>query len=182
MAHWKLVSAAAAAIGLSHTALAEDFTLASTDIAEGEALTSAQVFNGFGCTGENISPALSWSNAPEGTQSFAVTAYDPDAPTGSGWWHWVVYDIPASVTALGAGAGTAEGLPEDASHGRNDYGVNAFGGACPPPGREHRYIFTVFALDTDTLGVPDDASSALIGFNLGARALAKDTITAKYSR
>lgn len=164
------------------SALADDFTLTSTDIAEGENLTQTQVFNGFGCNGGDTSPALAWTGAPEGTRSYALTVYDPDAPTGSGWWHWVVYNIPADVTAVDAGAGAADGLPEGAVHGRNDYGGYQFGGACPPPGEVHRYQFRIVALGVETLDIPDGASSALIGFMINANALDEDTITATYTR
>jgi Raf kinase inhibitor-like YbhB/YbcL family protein len=134
--------------GCAAAAQAGGFKLSSPTIKPHSTLSMDQVFNGFGCTGKNISPALKWSGAPKGTKSFAVTLYDPDAPTGSGWWHWVVYNIPADVTELPEGAGTAGGakLPKGAMQGRTDYGTHAFGGACPPPGdKPHRYIFTVSA-------------------------------------
>jgi len=144
---------------------------------------NAQVFQGFGCSGGNISPALRWSDVPAGTKSFAITAYDPDAPTGSGWWHWVSYDLPASVSSLQTGAGKAGAMPAGAKQGRNDFGSNDFGGACPPLGdAPHRYIFTVFALKVDKLDVPADASAALIGFMLNANKLATASITARYGR
>jgi len=168
-----------ATMSLSATAL----ELTSTDIAEGKLMGNTQVFQGFGCTGGNASPALSWSDVPAGTKSFAITAYDPDAPTGSGWWHWTSYDLPASVHSLPTGAGKAGGLPGGAKQGRNDYGSNDFGGACPPPGdAPHRYIFTVFALKVEKLGVPADASAALIGYMLNANKLATASITARYGR
>jgi len=157
--------------------------LSSTDIGNGTTLGNAQVFQGFGCTGGNLSPALSWRDAPAGTKSFAITAYDPDAPTGSGWWHWVSYDLPASTSSLSTGAGKAGAMPTGARQGRNDFGSNGFGGACPPAGDvPHRYIFTVFALKVDKLEVPADASAALIGFMLNANKLATASITAKYGR
>jgi len=111
------------------------FKLASPTIAPGSTLTDAQVANTFGCSGKNISPALTWSGAPAGTRSFAFTLYDPDAPTGSGWWHWVVYDIPATANGLLEGAGTADGarLPSGSKQGHTDFGTPGFGGACPPP-------------------------------------------------
>ena len=166
------------------SASAPRFRLTSTDIPANNRLTMKQVFNGFGCTGENVSPALSWSGAPAGTKSFAITVYDPDAPTGSGWWHWMLYDIPASVTSLPAGAGTTPSLlPAGAVQGMTDFGVKQWGGPCPPVGdKPHRYIFTVYALKVDKLDVPANATSALIGFHLNGNLLAKDTFTALYGR
>lgn len=148
------------------------------------------VFNGFGCTGENISPALKWENPPAGTKSFAVTVYDPDAPTGSGWWHWQVFNIPATQTALAQGIGwdsTAKadktGTAPHIRQGRNDYGAHAYGGPCPPAGAPpHRYIFTVHALKVPALDVPIDASAALIGFMVGANTIEKASFTAFYGR
>ena len=168
-----------AAVSLSVHAL----ELGSTDIANDQTLGSAQVYQGFGCSGGNVSPALSWSDVPAGTKSFAITAYDPDAPTGSGWWHWSAYDLPASLRSLPAGAGKVGALPGGARQGRNDYGSNDFGGACPPQGdKPHRYIFTVFALKVDRLEVPADASAALIGYMLNANKLATASITARFGR
>lgn len=161
---------------------AQEFALQSTDIQEGQQLTAAHVFQGFGCEGENRSPQLSWTNAPAGTKSFALTVYDPDAPTGSGWWHWNVVNIPASVSSLPAGAGSRENLPKGAVQLRNDYGVSGFGGACPPPGEVHRYQFTVYALGVEQLELPEHASNALAGFMTRANALASATITAVYNR
>jgi Raf kinase inhibitor-like YbhB/YbcL family protein len=157
--------------------------LSSTDIANEKTLGSAQVYQGFGCTGGNVSPALNWSDVPAGAKSFAITAYDPDAPTGSGWWHWTAYDLPAGLRSLPAGAGKAGALPSGAKQGRNDYGSNDFGGACPPQGdKPHRYIFTVFALKVDRLEVPADASAALIGYMLNANKLATASMTARFGR
>ena len=140
-------------------------------------------FNGFGCSGDNQSPALRWSGAPADARSFAVTCYDPDAPTGSGWWHWSVVNIPATVTELPRNAGAEGGanLPKGASHVRIDYGVAAWGGPCPPPGdKPHRYIFTVHALGTDKLELPPDATAALAGFMINANTLGKASFTALY--
>jgi hypothetical protein len=166
-------------------ATAQRFTLASADLPAGASIGNRFVFTGFGCSGENVSPALAWRNAPAGTRSFAVTVYDPDAPTGSGWWHWVVYDIPASVTALPAGAGstTPAGMPAGAAQGTTDFGTKGYGGPCPPPGdRPHRYVFTVHALKVGKLDVPENATAALIGFNLNANRLGSASFTARYGR
>ena len=151
-------------------------------MSEGGKLSDSFVFEGFGCEGGNISPHLSWSGAPEGTKSFAVTVYDPDAPTGSGWWHWTVLNLPADTTSLPRGASPAGDLPSETIELRNDYGATGFGGACPPPGEVHRYIFTIYALGVDSLPVDEDASNALAGFMTRANALARDSITAIYHR
>jgi hypothetical protein len=187
LAHAPLARSIAAACLMlaSLGAHAADFTLASPTIAPGTRLGSAQVFNGFGCTGQNISPALKWSGAPAGTKSYAVTVYDPDAPTGSGWWHWVVYNLPANVTELPEGAGAAgnANLPAGAAQGRTDFGTTAFGGACPPVGdAPHRYVFTVHALKVEKLELPADATAALIGYMLHANGLGKASFTALYGR
>jgi Raf kinase inhibitor-like YbhB/YbcL family protein len=176
-----LLCALSLSAGVSLRAHALD--LSSPDIGNGKTLSNAQVFQGFGCSGGNVSPALSWSDVPAGTNSFAITAYDPDAPTGSGWWHWTAYDLPASLRSLPTGAGKAGALPGGAKQGRNDYGSNDFGGACPPQGdTPHHYIFTVFALKVEKLEVPADASAALIGYMLNANKLATASITARFGR
>ncbi len=153
------------------------FTLTSDDIRDGDILPDAQVQ-----AKGNTSPQLAWSGAPEGTKSFAITCYDPDAPTGSGFWHWTVANIPADVTELPTGAGSGKGgLPAGAVQGRTDFGAPGFGGAAPPPGHgPHRYIFTVFAVDTDRLEVTADNSGAVFGFNLHFHTLAKASITGVY--
>ena len=159
------------------------FELSSPDVKQGHRMDRAQEYQGFGCNGGNLSPALSWHGAPAGTKSFALTVYDPDAPTGSGWWHWVVYDIPASVHALPGGIGVHAQLPAGVKEGRNDYGAHAFGGTCPPAGdKPHHYHFTVFALDADKLDIPASATAAYVGFNLHAHTLAKAEIVAVYGR
>jgi Raf kinase inhibitor-like YbhB/YbcL family protein len=159
--------------------------LTSTDVHEGKTIAVAHVANVMGCPGNNISPALSWSGAPAGTKSFALTVYDPDAPTGSGWWHWVVYNIPANVMTLPAGAGDPKKslLPAGATQGNTDFGVPGYGGPCPPPkDKPHHYHFTLFALDTDKLDVPANATAAYVGFNIHAHTLAKSELTALYAR
>jgi len=168
---------------LGAAAAAGAFELRSPDIAEGSTLSKAQVFSGFGCTGENISPALQWSGAPAGTKSFALTVYDPDAPTGSGWWHWIVYDLPAASTGLARGIGKGASLPPGAHQGRNDFGTGDFGGACPPPGdTPHHYIFTIYALKVEKLEVPADATAALIGYNINANQLGSAKLNARFGR
>ena len=160
-------------------------TLKSTDIREGEPMDKVFSFNGFGCSGDNRSPQLSWQDLPAGTKSVAITAYDPDAPTGSGWWHWLVVDLPAGTSELSANAGAkgSSTLPAGARQMRNDYGAFAWGGMCPPPGdKPHRYIFTVHALSVDRIDVPDDAPAALTGFMVNANTLAKASFTATYGR
>ncbi|HVT34632.1 MAG TPA: YbhB/YbcL family Raf kinase inhibitor-like protein [Nevskiaceae bacterium] len=176
---------AAAALCASGAALAAGpaFTLGSTDVAANQKMADKQVFNGFGCTGGNVSPALAWKNAPAATKSFALTVYDPDAPTGSGWWHWVVYNIPADTTALPADAGSGKGLPAGAVQGRTDFGSAGWGGPCPPAGdKPHHYIFTLHALKTDKLDVPADASAAMVGFMIHANEIGKAKFTALYNR
>jgi Raf kinase inhibitor-like YbhB/YbcL family protein len=157
------------------------FTVTSDDVADGAAMSEKQVFNSFGMSGENISPQLSWSGFPAETKGFAVTCYDPDAPTGSGFWHWLVVGLPSSVTSLAAGAGTAGGLPAGAFHVRNDYGTKDFGGAAPPANDEpHRYVFAVHALDVETLGIDSDVSPAVTGFNLRFHTIARAVIIPVY--
>ncbi len=161
------------------------FALSSPEIQAGGMIPASFEFNGFGCSGENKSPVLQWRGAPQGTRSFAVTVYDPDAPTGSGWWHWLVINIPADVTELPGNAGVPNSstLPKTARQIRNDYGVNAWGGVCPPPGdAPHRYVFTVHALTVDMLDVPADATAALTGFMINANTLATASFTARYGR
>ena len=146
-------------------------------------VATSHVFNGMGCNGQNISPALEWSGAPAGTKSFAVTMYDPDAPTGSGWWHWVMYNIPASTTGLVAGAGNGRNAPSGSAQGATDFGTKGYGGPCPPAGdKPHHYHITVFALKVDKLDVPSNATAAYIGFNLNANKLATARVTGLYAR
>jgi Raf kinase inhibitor-like YbhB/YbcL family protein len=184
-----LIAAATLALAAAGAAHADHspghMQLASPDIKAGGMMDKKFEANVFGCSGENKSPALKWSGAPKDAKSFAVTAYDPDAPTGSGWWHWSVINIPANVTELKPDAGNVSGanLPPGAKQVRIDYGVAAWGGACPPPGdKPHRYVFTVYALKTDKLDIPADATAALAGFMINGNTIAKGTFTAKYGR
>ena len=160
------------------------FTLTSPDITSGKPIPDAQVFNSFGCSGKNVSPALSWSHAPAGTLSFALLVHDPDAPTGSGWWHWVVYDIPANVSSIPAGAGdpTKKLMPAPAVQGKTDFGTPGYGGPCPPPGLPHHYQFRLYALKVAKLEVPADATAALVGFNVNANSLGMAQIVGIYQR
>jgi hypothetical protein len=179
-----IAALAASALGAS-AVNAQSISLASSDIKEGGTIANEQVFKGFGCTGGNVSPSLSWSGAPSGTKSFAVSIYDPDAPTGSGWWHWVVFDIPADVRSLPAGAGDpgSARLPKGAIQSVTDFGAPGWGGPCPPKGdRLHRYVFTVHALKVDRLDLDAKAMPALVGFTLNGARLDRATLTSTYSR
>ena len=161
----------------------QTFTLKSKDL--GGQATTTEEFNGFGCTGENRSPQLSWSNAPKGTQSFAVTMYDPDAPTGSGWWHWLVFDIPADVNELVSGAGdlSLDLAPKGSVQSLTNYGTQGYGGPCPPPGHGlHQYVITVYALQTESLGLNADTNPAIVGYNLWANTLEKASLVIYYQR
>jgi Raf kinase inhibitor-like YbhB/YbcL family protein len=162
---------------------AAPFTLTSPDIKPGGTIGDEFVFNNFGCTGQNVSPALSWKGAPAGTKGYVLTVYDPDAPTGSGFWHWVMYDIPASVTSLPQGAGAPGKSPEGAVLGNTDYGTPGYGGPCPPKGdKPHRYIFTIYAVNTDKLDVPPNPTAAVVGFVTHYATLAKASFTARFGR
>ncbi|BCB74753.1 YbhB/YbcL family Raf kinase inhibitor-like protein [Phytohabitans flavus] len=155
------------------------FTVTSTDVSDGEEMTLAQASGVFGAGGSDISPQLSWSGFPEATKSFVVTVYDPTAPTGSGFWHWVVADIPASVTSLPADAG-AEGaqLPGGSWQVANDARLRRYIGAAPPPGSgRHHYYIAVHALDVESLGVDKESTPAFVGFNMASHTLARAVIT-----
>src|SRR6202047_2038786 len=152
------------------------FDLSRDDVADGQMLPENQVVDGFGMTGGNISPSLHWSGFPSETKSFAITCFDPDAPTGSGFWHWLVVSIPATVTELPLDAGNLKAgkLPAGALQTRTDLGITGYFGPCPPPNdHPHRYLFTVFAVSQETLAVTADSSAALVGFNLNFNTLAK---------
>ncbi len=180
-----LAALAMAAMITGSSVAAGELKLTSGEFADGDFLSIEQVFAGFGCEGKNVSPSLSWSGAPAGTKSFAVTAYDPDAPTGSGWWHWVVVNIPPDATGLAKGAGTADGtnLPKGVLQVRTDFGAPGYGGPCPPQGdHPHRYLFTIHAVDLDALDVTADSSAALVGFYLNFHTIDKASLMGLYKR
>lgn len=158
------------------------FTVTSSDLTDGQPLGVKHVYEGVVDGAANTSPQLSWSGFPPETKSFVVTCYDPDAPTPSGFWHWILVDLPADVTSLDSGTGAAGGsLPGGAFHVRNDYGSKDFGGAYPPQGdKPHRYYFVVHAVDVDTLGLNDDASAAYVSFNLAFHTLARAQLVATF--
>jgi Raf kinase inhibitor-like YbhB/YbcL family protein len=200
------VSGLSAALALSATLLGgcwsdaapTVFTISSPDLASGTFATRF-ILNGFGCTGGNVSPELQWSNIPIGTKSLALQVYDPDAPSGSGFWHWAIYNIPPSTTGLAQGAGNSPAtLPPGAFGGNTDFldtgttgGNGNYGGPCPPQGDPpHRYIFTLYALSVDKLevagGVPKTGTAGLYGFvlnkGIGTALIAKTSFTATYGR
>ena len=161
------------------------FEMQSNDVADGEMLSMPQVSGIFGAGGEDVSPHLSWHDAPTGTLSFAVTCFDPDAPTGSGFWHWVVYDIPADTKELPTGAGSQDGalLPEGAKQLKNDAGLYGYLGSAPPSGHGlHRYIFAVHALSVESLPIEENVSAAICGFNMFGNTLARAIITPVYEQ
>jgi Raf kinase inhibitor-like YbhB/YbcL family protein len=171
--------------GLASSGAASALTLTSPDIKPGATIADEHVANVFGCSGKNVSPELNWSGAPKGTKSFALSVYDPDAPTGSGFWHWVVVNIPPDATSLPKGAGDPKGtgLPKGALLTRTDFGVPGYGGPCPPKGdKPHHYHFTLFAVDVEKLDVDENTSAAVVGFNLHFHTLAKATLTGLYGR
>ncbi|TAM81777.1 MAG: YbhB/YbcL family Raf kinase inhibitor-like protein [Jatrophihabitans sp.] len=160
------------------------FEVSSEDFDDGQPLPALAGYEGSADGAQNRSPQLTWSGFPEGTKSFVVTCYDPDAPTPSGFWHWVLVDVPAGVTSLAQGAGTAgAALPGNAFHVRSDWGSRDYGGCFPPDGdRPHRYYFVVHAVDTDSLGVDADASPAVVSFNLVFHTLARAQVVGTFQR
>jgi Raf kinase inhibitor-like YbhB/YbcL family protein len=178
---------AGCAMALSLTSVqSQTFSLTSPDLPAGQAIGQSFAFNGFGCTGQNISPGLTWANPPAGTKSFAVMVHDPDAVTGgAGFWHWVVVDLPPNARGISRGAGKVESqeFPEGTRQIASDFGVPAWGGPCPPAGDQaHRYDFTVYALKVGKLGVPQGATASLTGFLVNANALGKASFTSTYGR
>lgn len=170
---------------LPASGFAGDFLVTSPTLKEHGAIGNEHVYDGFGCSGHNLSPELRWEQAPKGTKGFAVTVYDPDAPTGSGWWHWVIFNIPSSVTSLPMGAGKSNDSSslQGSVQSMTDFGQQGYGGPCPPQGdKPHRYIFTVYALKVDQLPLKKEASGAMVGFYLNQNALGKASLTAMYGR
>ncbi|MCQ3831070.1 YbhB/YbcL family Raf kinase inhibitor-like protein [Microbulbifer elongatus] len=165
-------------------ARAEPFVLTSPDYAEGDRMRAEHRYYGFGCNGENISPHLKWSGAPEGTRSFALVMHDPDAPTGSGWWHWVVFNIPAQMRGLPEGSGDPKnGLIPEAIQSRTDFGSPGYGGACPPEGHgEHRYQFRVYALKVEQLPLDENSPAAMVAYQINANKLAEAQLELKFGR
>jgi Raf kinase inhibitor-like YbhB/YbcL family protein len=185
----KLALAVALALGAmgAHAAQAQDMSLQSAEVSDGSTIKDEQVANVFGCKGGNISPSLSWSGAPGEAKSFAITVYDPDAPTGSGFWHWVVFNIPPGTTSIPKNAGNVKAklMPKGAIQSRTDFGTDGYGGPCPPQGdKPHHYIFTVYAVDEAKLQFAKDhnVSAAVVGFELHFHAKAKASLTATYGR
>ena len=175
----------AAVLGLVSAAASAEFQLESPEFEDGAMLAGQHVFNGFGCSGENRSPALEWSDPPAGTESFALLVHDPDAPIASGWWHWVVIDIPADARSLPANAGDPDAgfAPRGSRQIVTDFGVPGWGGPCPPEGREpHHYNFNLVALDTARLEIPEGASTALVAFMVEGARLGEATLTGRYQR
>jgi Raf kinase inhibitor-like YbhB/YbcL family protein len=171
------VLASAALLAAEPPATAAPFRLSSPDLVPGQTINLRQVFNGFGCTGSNVSPALSWSNVPAGTKSFALMMYDPDAPTGSGWWHWVVWNLPGNLRALPAGAGApaAALMPPGAQQGNTDFGVPGYGGP-------YHYAIRLHALKVEKLDLPATATAAFVGFNVNANTIARAELHGIYRR
>ncbi|OGK78575.1 MAG: phosphatidylethanolamine-binding protein [Candidatus Rokubacteria bacterium GWA2_70_23] len=192
MTHKMLVGSVLLTVGLAVSLAvasvteAQQFKLTSPDIKPNGVIAEEQVFNGFGCSGKNASPALAWSGAPKGTKSLALLVHDPDAPTGgAGWWHWLAVNIPASVTELKKNAGKADGsnLPQGAEQITTDFGGPGWGGPCPPAGEKpHRYNFTLHALKVEKLDLPKGATASLAGFMVNANSVGKATLTGKYDR
>ena len=163
---------------------ATTMSLTSTDVRDGGTIALIHVYNATGCAGQNLSPALAWSGAPAATRSFALTIHDPDAPRPGGWWHWAVYDIPASTASLSRGAGTAghSGLPSGSKQGSNDFGDSSYDGPCPPPGNPHHYTVVLSALDVASLTLPPGAAAAQVSFAIGTHTLASAKLTGLYGR
>jgi len=162
------------------TSLSHAFELKSADLKPNGKIPPEFVFNGMGCTGENLSPELHWTGAPKDTKSFAITVYDPDAPTGSGFWHWIAYGFSPSTTSLKKGWRPIAG--DGITQAATDYGAPGYNGPCPPPGKPHHYIFTVYALKTDKIEVPAGAPNAIARFMIMGNVISKASFTALYGK
>ena len=172
-------------LSIAQAAMADGFTVTSGQLKAGGRIADEQVFNGFGCNGANVSPALQWQGAPHDTKSFALTVYDPDAPTGSGWWHWVIFNMPATTAGLAKGAGNPDAklAPPGSIQSKTDFGKTGYGGPCPPVGdKPHRYQFTVYALKADKLPLDENAPAAMVGFYLHQNMIGTATLEATYGR
>jgi Raf kinase inhibitor-like YbhB/YbcL family protein len=160
------------------------FRLLSSEWHEGGSVAPENVFNGPGCGGANISPELHWSDAPSGTKSFAITIFDPDAPSGGEWWHWVIFNIPGTVSELPADAGNknSKRLPPAGSQCRNDYGEPGYGGPCPPPGSTHRYLARAYALNVGKLPFGPETPPGKVAKQIEAHAIGVAMLTVKFGR
>lgn len=177
----QLLALATCTLMLTSASLADGFTLTAPSMS-GQ-ISVAQEFDAFGCNGQNISPQLTWKNAPKGTKSFAITIYDPDAPTGSGWWHWLVFNIPKEQTHIAQNASAKAHLPKGSIESITDYAQYGFGGACPPKGdKAHTYITTVYALDIEHIELKKEANPALVGYMINAHTIKKSSVVAYYKR
>jgi len=179
-----LIGVGLMSISLIQLGYADDFMLKSSAITSGKSISNEQVFNGFGCTGSNISPDLFWSHAPPNTKAYAVTVFDPDAPTGSGWWHWVVFNIPSAEKGLPLNAGDPKAglMPKGAIQSKTDFGTTAYGGPCPPIGDKlHHYHFRVYALK-NTVPLTADTPAAQVAYYINLNKLAEAELVATFGR
>jgi Raf kinase inhibitor-like YbhB/YbcL family protein len=174
--------ATALTLAMTVAARAAKFTLTSPTIIEDGIVPNTHVYNGYGYSGENRSPQLAWSGAPTGTKSFAVTVHDPDAPHPGGWWHWLAFDIPGDVNALPEDAGSGRGLPAGAIQSVTDFKTTGYGGPCPPPGKPHHYVFTVYALNVSKLGLSAGEAPAKVDQAIRRHAIGQASITAKFGK
>lgn len=182
----KIFIIASAFFLLSFESAQAEMSISSYDFQDGAMISIKNVFNGFGCKGRNISPQITIKDVPQDAKSLALTMYDPDAPTGSGWWHWIVYNMPTytkNIFPSNSKMTKVATFGPNAVFGRNDFGTFDYGGPCPPIGSgKHHYILTIYALSVDKLSVPSDASAALIGYNINANTIEKASITSYYER
>lgn len=171
-----------AALSVAPEAQSPTFRLWSDDL-KGGTFAHEHTYNSFGCTGGNVSPHLAWTGAPQDTRSYVITMYDPDAPTGSGFWHWVVANVPASTMMISTNASRTPRMPAGSLETRTDFGPPGYGGPCPPPGDQpHRYIFTIHALGVDSIDVDVNTSAALVGFMTSNHRLASASFVARHGR